>query len=85
MVEVAMALEVPVKLVMPTFISGGRACSMLGLGDIVIPGIYILYMKMAGEEIAALKGSMVYFWGCMAAYVVSLLSCGVVLIVFNSA
>jgi len=49
MVEVAMALEVPVKLVMPTFISGGRACSMLGLGDIVIPGIYILYMKMAGE------------------------------------
>lgn len=49
MVEVATALEVPVKLVMPNFMASARSCSMLGLGDIVVPGIYILYMKVAGE------------------------------------
>jgi hypothetical protein len=84
MVEVATALEVPVKLVMPNLISTGR-CSMLGLGDIVIPGIFILYMKAAGRDIKGLNGTMVYFWACVVAYIVSLFICGIVLLVFNSA
>ena len=85
MVEVATALEVPVKFVMPNLVSTVRSCSMLGLGDIVIPGVYILYMKAASEQIPQLNGSKIYFWSCMIAYAISLLSCGIVLLVFNAA
>lgn len=42
MVTVATSLEVPIKLVFPrSTSSGARAFSMLGLGDIVIPGLMI--------------------------------------------
>jgi minor histocompatibility antigen H13 len=90
MVEVATALDVPVKLVFPNLNPIMRtdthaACTMLGLGDIVIPGVFILFTKVAGEKIAKLDGSRVYFWGNLLAYALSLFACGVVLVVYHAA
>ena len=42
MVVVATSLDLPVKLVFPTF-SKFEACSLLGLGDLVIPGFHIMF------------------------------------------
>jgi len=90
MVEVATSLDVPIKLVFPNLNPIMRtdthaACTMLGLGDIVIPGVFILFTKVAGEKIAKLNGSRVYFWGNMIAYALSLFTCGVVLVVYHAA
>jgi hypothetical protein len=47
MLEVAVNLNVPIKFEMPIFFSSNplRGCTILGLGDIVLPGIIIKYCK----------------------------------------
>jgi minor histocompatibility antigen H13 len=87
MVEVATSLDVPIKLVLPHLLgnSSKGQCTMLGLGDIVIPGVFILFTKAAGEKIPELNGTMFYFWRCMVAYSASLAFCGGILFVFNAA
>ncbi len=53
MVTVAQNLDVPILLRMPKFgDTPTQACSLLGLGDIVIPGIYILFVTRFGKEVA---------------------------------
>jgi presenilin-like A22 family membrane protease len=87
MVEVATSLDVPIKLVLPHLLGNAQSghCTMLGLGDIVIPGMFICFMKAAGEKIPELNGTTVYFWWCLLAYAASLLFCGGILFVFNAA
>lgn len=41
MVTVAKNLDIPIKLLYPYNVNGERKYSMLGLGDIVIPGIFV--------------------------------------------
>jgi len=50
MVVVATGLDIPIKLVMPHLTSSypTSACSLLGLGDILIPGIFICFMARFG-------------------------------------
>ena len=52
MIAVATSFEAPIKLVMPrvsSLIPSSR-CSMLGLGDIVIPGLYIGFLIRYGRH-----------------------------------
>jgi len=47
MVSVATKLDLPVKLMFPRFIQGAAGFAMLGLGDIVLPGMLVcLALKM---------------------------------------
>ena len=51
MVAVATGLDIPIKLVMPHITNNypNAACSILGLGDILIPGIFISFMTRFGD------------------------------------
>ena len=44
MVSVAKNFDVPIKLLFPRFSGEDKPFSMLGLGDIVIPGLYVALM-----------------------------------------
>ncbi|KAI8972221.1 signal peptide peptidase-domain-containing protein [Trametes punicea] len=74
MVKVATSLDVPIKLLWPkslTF-STERGFTMLGLGDIVIPGMFVAtalrydYHKAAQQQLSQV--SRVYFFTTLSAY-----------------
>lgn len=83
MVAVATGLDIPIKLVMPhIFDYPTSACSLLGLGDILIPGIFILFMSRFGFEVLRSNN---YFYAAMIAYTLALLACGASLWIFKAA
>jgi hypothetical protein len=84
MVAVATGLDIPIKLVMPhlTATYPTTACSLLGLGDILIPGIFIIFMARFGFEVVNTQS---YFRAAIIAYTIALLACGTVLYVFKAA
>ena len=84
MVVVATGLDLPIKLVMPHLTADypTSACSLLGLGDILVPGIFICFMARFGFEVV---NSNCYFYSAIAWYAAALLSCGVSLWVFKAA
>ncbi len=84
MVAVARGVDIPIKLWMPHITSAfpTTACSLLGLGDILIPGIFIGFMTRFGLEV---KKTNAYFIAAMIAYTLSLFLCGFVLFVFHQA
>ena len=81
MVVVATGLDIPIKLVMPhiTALYPTSACSLLGLGDILIPGIFICFMARFGFEVVK---SSSYFYAAIIAYTLALLTCGASLWIF---
>jgi len=83
MVAVASGFDAPIKLVMPhlTTLSPTKSCSMLGLGDIVIPGVFIIFLTKFGKQVNCNH----YFTFSILAYVTSLVLCGIALFVFNAA
>lgn len=84
MVAVATGLDIPIKLVMPHISINypTSACSLLGLGDILIPGIFITFMARFGDEVVK---SSSYFNGAIIAYSIALITCGSVLWIFQAA
>jgi hypothetical protein len=84
MLAVATGMDIPIKLVMPhlTNIFPTTGCSLLGLGDILIPGIFISFMTRFGDEVAK---SNIYFYGAITAYTTALFTCGACLWIFNAA
>ena len=84
MLAVATGMDIPIKLVMPhlTNVFPTTGCSLLGLGDILIPGIFISFMTRFGDEVAK---SNVYFYGAITAYSIALFTCGACLWIFNAA
>ena len=84
MVAVATGLDIPIKLVMPHITNDypTSACSLLGLGDILIPGIFIIFLSRFGFEVV---NSTSYFRSSLTAYALSLLSCGASLYLFKAA
>ncbi|TNV80642.1 hypothetical protein FGO68_gene7152 [Halteria grandinella] len=84
MVAVATGLDIPIKLVMPHLTSDfpSTNCSILGLGDILIPGIFIIFMARFGFEMV---NTQAYFKGAMTAYSLSLLACYGSLWIFKAA
>eukprot|EP00767_Chilomastix_cuspidata_P001537 gnl/Chilomastix_cuspidata/1655.p1 GENE.gnl/Chilomastix_cuspidata/1655~~gnl/Chilomastix_cuspidata/1655.p1 ORF type:complete len:364 (+),score=110.14 gnl/Chilomastix_cuspidata/1655:96-1094(+) len=87
MVTVAKNIDLPVKLVVPRSLSqfAQRELTrpmMLGLGDIVVPGIFIVTAARASADIVGKDGKALRMYGrCMFLYVLALLVTGGVLFV----
>merc|ERR1719186_916305 len=75
MVTVAKSFEAPIKLVFPQdLLENGLAAqnfAMLGLGDIVIPGIFIALLLR--YDVSLKRGSHFYFYATFVAYLGGLL------------
>eukprot|EP00210_Caulerpa_lentillifera_P007217 g6904.t1 len=86
MVSVATAFNAPIKLMFPkpeAAIDAKQPYSILGLGDIVIPGIFIslvLRYDMSNHD-----GKPLFFTSAMTGYAVGLITTTVVMNVFNAA
>ncbi|KAL4236410.1 Minor histocompatibility antigen H13 [Mactra antiquata] len=87
MVTVAKSFEAPIKLVFPQdLLENGLGASnfaMLGLGDIVIPGIFIALLLRFDNS--RRKGSRTYFYASFLAYFLGLLATILVMHVFKHA
>ncbi|XP_067678752.1 minor histocompatibility antigen H13-like isoform X1 [Haliotis asinina] len=87
MVTVAKSFEAPIKLVFPQdLLERGLAANnfaMLGLGDIVIPGIYIALLLRF--DVSLKKNSKVYFYAGFVAYCLGLFTTIVVMHFFKHA
>lgn len=87
MVSVAKSFEAPIKIVFPRdIITRGIWASdfaMLGLGDIVVPGVFIAlllrYDKSRGQDRSP------YFWVCFVAYIAGLVLTIIVMHIFKAA
>lgn len=79
MVEVATSLDVPIKILWPKSLRFGteRGASLLGLGDIVIPGIFIalaLRYDYARSVKTKRPFTKPYFLVTLTSYIVGLLA-----------
>jgi minor histocompatibility antigen H13 len=74
MVSVAKKFDAPIKILFPQdfLVSGfwGKNFAMLGLGDIVIPGIFIAFLLRFDRSLN--RKSNTYFWSCFLAYIFGL-------------
>merc|ERR1712176_106363 len=89
MVSVAKGVEAPIKLMFPRSLGGcGKLLhSMLGLGDIVVPGIFIAFLaKWDAVKMGEGKSdSFVYLNTTMVSYVLSLVTTVSIMLFFNAA
>jgi minor histocompatibility antigen H13 len=89
MVSVAMGVEAPIKLMFPRELGGCGILkqSMLGLGDIVVPGLFIAFLaKWDAIKIGEKKAtSFVYLNTVMYSYVLSLITTVSIMLFFNAA
>jgi len=87
MVTVATSFEAPIKLLFPMdLLENGlwaKNFAMLGLGDIVIPGIFIALLLR--YDVSRGQGSRAYFYANYLAYFLGLASTVLVMHVFKSA
>jgi len=87
MVTVAKSFEAPIKLVFPQdIITNGLSASnfaMLGLGDIVIPGIFIALLLRFDNSLK--RKSKTYFYATFTAYFMGLLTTILVMHLFKHA
>jgi minor histocompatibility antigen H13 len=87
MVTVAKSFEAPIKLVFPRdlLINGmwGNNFAMLGLGDIVVPGIFIALLLRYDHSLR--PGSRFYFYSGFVAYILGLATTIFVMHVFKHA
>ena len=84
MVTVAKSFDAPIKLLFLKSVSDGKPTfSMLGLGDIVIPGIYLALLLRMDQKRGFEKSG--YFKFVLGAYVLGLLATLVVMHVFQHA
>lgn len=87
MVTVAKSFDAPIKLIFPQdFLENGvygSQFAMLGLGDIVIPGIFIALLLRF--DVSLNRGKNVYFYTSFIAYIVGLLITMLVMVYFKHA
>ncbi|XP_066931604.1 minor histocompatibility antigen H13-like [Clytia hemisphaerica] len=87
MVTVATSFEAPIKVIFPMdFLEHGvwgKNFAMLGLGDIVIPGIFVALLLRFDNSKGT--GSRAYFYSSFIAYFLGLVLTVVILHVFKSA
>ena len=92
MAKVATSLDVPIKLLWPKSLvfSSARGFTMLGLGDIVIPGAFVAfclrydnyqYLRSPNRKGACCN----YFHASLIAYVSGLVACMTVMHTFKAA
>lgn len=70
MIVVATGIDVPAKLVFPGW-NVFSSCSLIGLGDLVVPGFYISYVSRFGEQVQ----TQLYYIAHMCGYFVSIVVC----------
>lgn len=74
MVSVAKKFDAPIKILFPQdfLVNGfwGKHFAMLGLGDIVIPGIFIAFLLRFDHSLK--RKQNIYFWSCFLAYIFGL-------------
>ena len=85
MVEVASSIDLPMKLQCPYLntespVPGG--CSILGSGDIVVPGLFLGFLHNFDRSNQLNSQYLSVGWGC---YVAALVVCGYFLIVYQVA
>jgi minor histocompatibility antigen H13 len=90
MVTVAKSFDAPIKLLFPKNLITGDASqySMLGLGDIVIPGIFIALLLRFDSKKGKSQGksfSKVYFFATFIGYIVGLATTMAVMHIFEHA
>jgi len=89
MVKVATTLDVPIKLLWPKSLlfGGQRGYTMLGLGDVVIPGTFIgLALRYDHHRITTGSGGRKpYFYATLGAYTLGLITTMWVMHVFGKA
>ncbi|CAG2179653.1 unnamed protein product, partial [Oppiella nova] len=89
MVTVAKSFEAPIKLVFPQdFLENGvngTHFAMLGLGDIVIPGIFIALLLRFDVRLGLKRKGNVYFYTSFVAYILGLVLTIVVMAYFKHA
>ncbi|XP_046752715.1 minor histocompatibility antigen H13 [Diprion similis] len=87
MVTVAKSFEAPIKLVFPQDLLerglGGSNYAMLGLGDIVVPGIFIALLLRFDHSLS--RKSNTYFYATFFAYFMGLLATMLVMHLFKHA
>lgn len=87
MVTVAKSFEVPIKLVFPQDLLekglGASNFAMLGLGDIVLPGIFIALLLRFDNSLS--RKTNVYFYSTFFAYFMGLLATMLIMHLFNHA
>ncbi|XP_076244044.1 signal peptide peptidase [Calliopsis andreniformis] len=87
MVTVAKSFEVPIKLVFPQdLLEKGLTANnftMLGLGDIVLPGIFIALLLRFDNSLS--RKTNVYFYATFFAYFMGLLATMLIMHLFNHA
>ena len=82
MVSVATQIDLPIKLECLRFQSLlPDQCSMIGLGDLVLPGVTIAFARVHDD---VTKRSYYFVWAVVA-YVVALVACGTALVVSQQA
>ena len=81
MVEVALAYDLPNKLIMPALLNQDSGCSMLGLGDILLPGCYLSFLDKFDKHV----NTSSYLDSGLLAYACSFIVCGGFLVVFDAA
>lgn len=93
MVKVATNLDVPIKLLWAksTTFSTDRGFTMLGLGDIVVPGMFVALALRYDHHRASFPNKTVtsfrkpYFYAALTAYVLGLVTTMTVMHVFKAA
>ena len=89
MVKVATKVDAPIKLLWPKsmWLTGDRGFTILGLGDVVVPGIFVaLALRYDFQREQNGKGSRrVFFWASLTGYSLGLLTTMSVMHVFRAA
>ena len=95
MVTVAKSFDAPIKVLFPKNVFTQTSFTMLGLGDIVIPGIYVALSlqfdycqalkKGSSEDVKNGRFSKPYFWSAFVAYCIGLITTVTVMHVFQAA
>lgn len=92
MVKVATSLDLPIKILWPRSLSfaADQGYSMLGLGDIVVPGMFVATALRYDLNCSAHKDpkqrfSKPYFTSAMIAYIAGLATTMAVMITFRAA
>jgi len=76
MVSVASKIDLPIKICMPKLVNYPvMNCSLIGLGDLVIPGIVMSYATSFGIR----KRTVSYYVASIISYAIGLIGCTVVL------
>lgn len=82
MASVATKVDLPMKFVCPVFKNSPVPhCSMIGLGDLVLPGIFVAFCYRLDKSL----GNSNYFAVCWTGYALGLSVCMIFLMVYHSA